>query len=167
MLFRPLNNPHCKFSPCICCHSIIIDVAKNAKCRLRSVVMFRSSSASPASARTSKRKQYVSIIKARHGETFLFNLDLRVKCPLFRSDFNQNRNLSTDSNKTPSRVSPASLYGEVDGKTDRLDDVKSNFIANNSGNDELDTQLLYFICLLQSSTCFEQRHAHHQEVKLY
>ena len=30
------------------------------------------------------------------------------------------------------------------------------------------TQLLCFIiCLLQSSTCFEQRFAHHQEVKLY
>ena len=36
------------------------------------------------------------------------------------------------------------------------------------GNDQLDTQVLYFIIrLLQSSTCFEQRRAHHQEVKLY
>ena len=35
-------------------------------------------------------------------------------------------------------------------------------------NDQLDAQLLYFIiCLLQSSTCFKQCHAHHQEVKLY
>ena len=35
-------------------------------------------------------------------------------------------------------------------------------------NDQLDTQFLYFIiCLLQSSTCFEQRHSHHQEVKFY
>ena len=35
-------------------------------------------------------------------------------------------------------------------------------------NDQLDAQLLYFIIrLLQSSTCFQQRHAHHQEVKLY
>jgi len=35
-------------------------------------------------------------------------------------------------------------------------------------NDQLDTQFIYFIiCLLQSSTCFEQRRAHHQEVKLY
>jgi len=35
-------------------------------------------------------------------------------------------------------------------------------------NDQLEAQLLYFIiCLLQSSTCFEQRRAHHQEVKLY
>jgi len=35
-------------------------------------------------------------------------------------------------------------------------------------NDELDAQLLYFIIrLLQSSTCFEQCHAHLQEVKLY
>ena len=34
-------------------------------------------------------------------------------------------------------------------------------------NDQLDAQLLYFILvLLQSSTCFEQRRAHHQEVKL-
>ena len=35
-------------------------------------------------------------------------------------------------------------------------------------NDQLDAQFFYFIIrLLQSSTCFEQRHAHHQEVKLY
>ena len=35
-------------------------------------------------------------------------------------------------------------------------------------NDQLDAQFLYFmIRLLQSSTCFEQRRAHHQKVKLY
>ena len=35
-------------------------------------------------------------------------------------------------------------------------------------NDQLDAQLLYFaIRLLQSSTCFVHRRAHHQEVKLY
>ena len=35
-------------------------------------------------------------------------------------------------------------------------------------NDQLDAQLLYFITrLLQSSTCFKQRRAHHQEVELY
>jgi len=35
-------------------------------------------------------------------------------------------------------------------------------------NDQLNAQLFYFnIPLLQSSTCFEQRRAHHQEVKLY
>ena len=35
-------------------------------------------------------------------------------------------------------------------------------------NDQLDAQFCYFIIrLLQSSTCFEQRRAHHQEVKLY
>jgi len=35
-------------------------------------------------------------------------------------------------------------------------------------NEQLDAQLLYFIIrLLQSSTCFEQRRAHHQELKLY
>jgi len=35
-------------------------------------------------------------------------------------------------------------------------------------NNQLDAQLLYFILrLLKSSTCFEQRRAHHQEVKLY
>jgi hypothetical protein len=38
----------------------------------------------------------------------------------------------------------------------------------NSVNYQLDTQFFYFIMhLLQSSTCFEQRRAHHQEVKLY
>ena len=35
-------------------------------------------------------------------------------------------------------------------------------------NYQIDAQLLHFIILLvQSSTCFEQRRAHHQEVKLY
>jgi len=35
-------------------------------------------------------------------------------------------------------------------------------------NNEFDAQLLYFILrLLHSPTCFEQRRAHHQEVKLY
>ena len=35
-------------------------------------------------------------------------------------------------------------------------------------NDQLDAQFFYFITrLLQSSTCFEQRRAHHQEVRLY
>ena len=35
-------------------------------------------------------------------------------------------------------------------------------------NDQLDAQFFYFtIRFLQSSTCFEQRRAHHQEVKLY
>ena len=35
-------------------------------------------------------------------------------------------------------------------------------------NRQLDAQFFYFIIrLLQSSTCFEQRRAHHQEVKLY
>ena len=37
-----------------------------------------------------------------------------------------------------------------------------------SVNDKLEAQLFYFIIrLLQSSTCFEQRRAHHHEVKLY
>jgi len=35
-------------------------------------------------------------------------------------------------------------------------------------NDQLDSQLFYFIILLlHSSTCFEQSRTHHQEVKLY
>ena len=35
-------------------------------------------------------------------------------------------------------------------------------------NDQLAAQLFYFVMrFLQSSTCFEQRCAHHQEVKLY
>jgi len=34
--------------------------------------------------------------------------------------------------------------------------------------DQFDAQFFYFIIrLLQSSTCFQQRRAHHQEVKLY
>ena len=35
-------------------------------------------------------------------------------------------------------------------------------------NGQLDAQFFYIIIrLLQSSTCYEQRRAHHQEVKLY
>jgi len=35
-------------------------------------------------------------------------------------------------------------------------------------NDQFEAQLLYcIICLLQSSTCFEQCRAHHQEVRLF
>ena len=35
-------------------------------------------------------------------------------------------------------------------------------------NEQFDAQSLYFIIsILQSSTCFEKRRAHHQEVKLY
>ena len=35
-------------------------------------------------------------------------------------------------------------------------------------NDQFDAQIIYFIIrLLQSSTCFEQRRSHYQEVKLY
>ena len=35
-------------------------------------------------------------------------------------------------------------------------------------NDQLDAQMFYFIIrLLQSSTRFEQRRVHHQELKLY
>jgi len=41
-------------------------------------------------------------------------------------------------------------------------------LSINLKNDQLDAQFLYFlISLLQSSTCFEQRRAHHQEVKFY
>ena len=62
----------------------------------------------------------------------------------------------------------------------RLDDVDQNNVARIFYvlltvnlriiivNDQLDAQLFYFIIrLLQSSTCFEQRRAHHQDVKLY
>jgi len=43
-----------------------------------------------------------------------------------------------------------------------------NYQIITSAKDQLDAQFLYFIIiLLQSSTCFEQRRAHHQEVKFY
>jgi hypothetical protein len=34
-------------------------------------------------------------------------------------------------------------------------------------NDQLDAQFFFLICLLQSSACFEQSRAHHQENQLY
>ena len=41
-------------------------------------------------------------------------------------------------------------------------------LSINLVNYQLDAQLFYFVIrLLQSSTCFEQRRSHHQEVKLY
>ena len=41
-------------------------------------------------------------------------------------------------------------------------------LSINLVNDQLDTQFFYFIIrFLQSPTCFDQRRAHHQEVKLY
>jgi len=41
-------------------------------------------------------------------------------------------------------------------------------LSINLVNDRLDPQFFYFtIRLLQSSTYFEQRRAHHQEIKLY
>jgi hypothetical protein len=41
-------------------------------------------------------------------------------------------------------------------------------LSINLVNDQLDTKFFYFLIrLLQSSTCFEQRRAHHQEIKFY
>ena len=41
-------------------------------------------------------------------------------------------------------------------------------LSTTLANDQLDAQFFYFILrLLQPSTCFEQRRAHHQEVTLY
>jgi len=41
-------------------------------------------------------------------------------------------------------------------------------LSINLVNDQLDAQFFYFIIrLLQSSTCFEQHRAHHQEIQLY
>jgi len=50
--------------------------------------------------------------------------------------------------------------------------VKTSVLVRQSrktlANDQLDAEFPYFIIrLLQSSTCFEQRRAHHQEVKFY
>ena len=48
------------------------------------------------------------------------------------------------------------------GKVERSHKHKNQ---ENLVNDQLDAQFFYFIIrLLQSSTCFEQRRAHHQEV---
>jgi hypothetical protein len=46
------------------------------------------------------------------------------------------------------------------------DEFQSKYESSTLANDQLDAQFLYFIIrLLQSSTCLEQRRAHHQEVK--
>jgi len=47
-------------------------------------------------------------------------------------------------------------------------DLKTLKIVLTLANDQIEAQLFYFIIrLLQSSTCFEHRRVHHQEVKLY
>ena len=49
-----------------------------------------------------------------------------------------------------------------------VDDLVTVHLSINLVNDQLDAQFFYFIIrLLQSSTCFEQRRVHHQEVELY
>ena len=49
-----------------------------------------------------------------------------------------------------------------------FDVLLSMHLSINLANDQHDAQFLYFIMrLLQSSVCFEQRLAHHQEVKFY
>ena len=46
--------------------------------------------------------------------------------------------------------------------------IVTKITPSSLANDQLDAPFLYFVIrLLQSSTCFEQRRAHHQEVKLY
>ena len=63
------------------------------------------------------------------------------------------------------------LYRETHIKhTNTLDFniVLTAHLSINLVNDQLDAQFFYFIIrLLQSSACFEQRRAHHQEIKLY
>ena len=49
-----------------------------------------------------------------------------------------------------------------------LDVLLTVHLSINLVNDQLDAHFFYFIIrLLQSSTCFEQRRAHRQEVRLY
>ena len=88
--------------------------------------------------------------------------------------FNYPRPISEPSSPSSSRhtTPAASRHGSDD--EDEVDDEKEVIICEPTNytttlvNDQLDTQLLYFIiCLLQSSTCFKQCHAHHQVVKLY
>ena len=53
-------------------------------------------------------------------------------------------------------------------KTESFDVLLTVHLSLTLVNDQLDGKFFYFIIrLLQSSTCFEQRRAHHQEVKLY
>jgi len=56
----------------------------------------------------------------------------------------------------------------VDEVVIHFDVLLAMHLSKTPANDQLDAQFIYFIIsLLQSSTCFEQRRAHHQEVKLY
>jgi len=61
------------------------------------------------------------------------------------------------------KISLGLLYPKDEGTA-----IREMLATTTIVNDQLDAKLIYFIlCLLQSSTCFEQRRAHHQEVNLY
>ena len=70
--------------------------------------------------------------------------------------------------RPPQRIISSSVYRykhscEIISAESRVWTVRGTLV-----NDQLGAQLFYFILsILQSSTCFEQRREHHQEVKLY
>ena len=68
-----------------------------------------------------------------------------------------------------SRVSAVTkLYHNQTVTLSNFDVLLTMHLSTTLVNDQLDAQFFYFIIrLLQSSTCFEQRRAHHQEVRLY
>ena len=85
-----------------------------------------------------------------------------------------NSNFSVEAAVTNSRVGCLAWKGRFSlGITAGI--IQCNFdvlltvsLSVTLANDQLDAQFVYFIVrLLQSSTCFEQRRAHRQEVKLY
>ena len=65
---------------------------------------------------------------------------------------------------------PGNIQHDIKTDVTRKTDAKavSTFSCITLVNDQLDTIFFYFIIrLLQSSTFFEQRRVHHQEVRLY
>ena len=112
-----------KRTECICCTYMV-------KCKIyKSHVidyypMFTSTSSS-GSAFTRQRPQPVAIMRADHYETSQMQINLRVKCLSFFSDFNHNRHVSSNFinipnmkfHDTQSSGSRAVVCEQTDGRT--------------------------------------------------
>ena len=79
--------------------------------------------------------------------------------------------LKSDKNNGYFTLRPTCIHDNISLNSSQNDNCfrqNQNTHFLNLANDHLDAQFLYYIIrLLQSSACFEQRRAHHQEVKMY
>jgi len=114
------------------------------------------------------RKVFRCVCKTEKGDYWFLHVRLSVCLSVCLSV-----HPSSWNNSTPTRRILIKFYSSISQKSVEkiqiFDVLLTVHLSITLVNDQLDAQFFYFIiCLLQqSSTCFEQRRAHHQEVKLY